>query len=55
VTTLILKFSQAISQVKWLNSGKNNVLKAISVLILTLRMKTEMVFEMFFSPFNHLT
>jgi hypothetical protein len=39
-----MKFSQAISQVKWLNSEKINVLK------------TEMVFLMLvFSWFNHLT
>jgi hypothetical protein len=28
----IIKFSQAISQVKWLNSEKTSVLKTISVL-----------------------
>jgi len=39
-----MKFSQAITQVKWLKGGK------------TLRTRKEMVFEMLvFSPFSHLT
>jgi len=51
----IIKFFQAISWVKWLNSEKTNVLKTISVPV-TLRMRTEMVFETLdFSPFKHLT
>jgi hypothetical protein len=32
----LMKFSQAISQVKWLNGEKTNVLKTISVLVLRL-------------------
>jgi hypothetical protein len=40
----IMKFSHAVSRVKWLNSEKTNVLKIISVLVLRV-----------FSPFNHLT
>jgi hypothetical protein len=56
----MMNFSRAISKVKWLSGEKTNVLKAVSVLILrvlvTLRMRTEMVFEMLvFSPLNHLT
>jgi hypothetical protein len=56
-----MKFSQAISQVKWLSGEKTDVLKTISVPILhnhtsTLRKRTEMVFKMLiFSPLNHLT
>jgi hypothetical protein len=43
-----MKFSWAISQVKWLNGEKTNILKTLSVLILhisTLRTRTAMVFE----------
>jgi len=48
----MMKFSQAISRVKWLSVEKTNVSKTISVLILW----TEMVFKMLvFSPLNHLT
>jgi hypothetical protein len=41
-----MKFSQAVSQVKWLNGEKTSVLKTISVLVLRV---------LVFSPFNHLT
>jgi hypothetical protein len=55
----MMKFSRAISQVKWLSGEKTNVLKTISVLVLrvlVLRTRTEMVFEtLLFSPLNHLT
>jgi hypothetical protein len=45
------KFSQAISQVKWLSGEKTNVSKTS-----TLRTRTEMVFEtLVFSVLNHLT
>jgi hypothetical protein len=58
----MMKFSQAISRVKWLNDEKTNVSKSISVLVLrvhnqtsTLRTRTELVFEtLVFSPLNHL-
>jgi hypothetical protein len=51
----ITKFSQAISQFKWLNGEKNNVLKAISVLVLKV-LRTEMIFgTLVFSLFDHLT
>jgi len=32
--TSMMKFSQAISQVKWLGGEKTNILKTISVLVL---------------------
>jgi hypothetical protein len=56
-----MKFSWAISRVKWLNSEKTYISKTISVFVLrihisTLRTRTEIVFEtLVFSPFNHLT
>jgi hypothetical protein len=63
-----VKFSQAISWVKWLSGEKTNVLKTISVLVLRVlvcisktisvlvRTRTEIVFEMLvFSLLNHLT
>jgi hypothetical protein len=56
----MMKFSQAISQVKWLSSEETNISKTVSVFILiqtsTLRTRTEMVFEMLvFSLLNHLS
>jgi hypothetical protein len=42
----ITKFSQAISQVWWLNSEKTNVPKTIPVLVLRVLIS---------APFNHLT
>jgi len=59
-----LKFSWAISQVKWLNSEKNQHFEdhlcprpqGVYMDIRTLRTRTEMVFEtLVFSLFNHLT
>jgi hypothetical protein len=52
-----MKFSWAVSWVKWLNGEKTNVLQTISVLVLrVLRTRTEMVFEtLVFSLLNHLT
>jgi hypothetical protein len=60
---LLMKFSRAISQVKWLSGEKTNILKTFSVLVLrvlgqtsTLRTRTEMVFKtLVFSLLNHLT
>jgi hypothetical protein len=50
----MMKFSQAISQVKWLGGEKTNILKTISVLVL--RVLVWLVFEtLVFSPLNHLT
>jgi hypothetical protein len=47
-----MKFSWAISWVKWLSGEKTNISKTISVLVL----RGEMVFEtLVFSPLNHLT
>jgi len=60
-----MKFSWVISQVKWLNSEKNQHFEdhlcphlqgADDIHISTLRMRTEMVFKMLvFSSFSHLT
>jgi hypothetical protein len=44
-----MKFSRALSRVKWLSGEKTNVSKVISALVLV-------VFEtLVFSPLNHLT
>jgi hypothetical protein len=43
----MMKFSWAISRVKWLSGEKTNVSK-------TLRTRTEMTFETVFTPLNHL-
>jgi hypothetical protein len=49
----MMKFSQAISQVKWLSCEKTKVLKTISVLVLGV---LETVFKkLIFSLLNHLT
>jgi hypothetical protein len=56
-----MKFSWAISQVRWFSFLETSVLKVIAVLVLrvnstTLRTRTEMVFEMLvFKKMNHLT
>jgi hypothetical protein len=55
----MMKFSRAISWVKWLSGEKSDVSKTISVLVLRalvwLRTRTEMVFEtLVFLPLNHL-
>jgi hypothetical protein len=51
----MMKFSRAVSRVKWLSGEKTNVSKTISVLV-TLRTRAEMVFEtLVFSQQNHLT
>jgi hypothetical protein len=48
-----MKFSRAISRVKWLSGEKTNVSKTISGLVLRVLV---MVFEtLVFSPLNHLT
>jgi hypothetical protein len=47
----MMKFSRAISQVKWLSGEKTNASQTS-----TLRTRTEMVFKILvFSPLNHLT
>jgi len=48
-----MKFSWAISWVKWLNSEKTNVSKTISVL--AFRVLNHIPEMLFFSPFKHLT
>jgi hypothetical protein len=53
----MMKFSRAISRVKWFSGEQTNVSKTISVLVLrVLSLRTDMVFEtLVFSPLNNLT
>jgi len=48
-----MKFSRAISRVKWLSGEKTNVSKTVSVLVL--RVHPEVFETLVFSPLDHLT